>query len=77
MKRVGKHAIVAIDEEPICSKTSTRSKRRLLRLLLNFEAGGRPALTLVFIGQPRLLPMIDRMPGLEERLAIKSTYCGR
>ncbi len=64
----GQHAIVAIDEAHLLEDIDTLEA---LRMLLNFEAEGRPALTLLLIGQPRLLPMIDRMPGLEERLAIK------
>ena len=42
-----------------------------LRLLLNFESGSEPALTLLLVGQPGLLPQIDRMPALEERLGVK------
>jgi type II secretory pathway predicted ATPase ExeA len=64
----GQHAVVAIDEAHLLEQTETLEA---LRLLLNFEVKSRPALTLLLIGQPRLLPMIDRMPGLEERLALK------
>ena len=42
-----------------------------LRLLLNFQPQGSPALTLILAGQAALLPMLDRMPQLEERLAVK------
>ena len=64
----GQHAVVAIDEAHLLEATDTLEA---LRLLLNFEVNARPALTLLLIGQPRLLPMVDRMPGLEERLALK------
>lgn len=62
------HAVVAIDEAHLLEDTDTLEA---LRLLLNFEVKARPALTLLLVGQPRLLPMIDRMPGFEERLALK------
>jgi general secretion pathway protein A len=42
-----------------------------LRLLLNFETGGVPALTLLLAGEPGVLPTLDRMPQWEERLAVK------
>jgi type II secretory pathway predicted ATPase ExeA len=64
----GQHAVVVIDEAHLLEQPETLEA---LRLLLNFEVRGRPALTLLLVGQPRLLPMIDRMPGLEERLALK------
>jgi type II secretory pathway predicted ATPase ExeA len=64
----GQHAVVAIDEAHLLEDIDTLEA---LRLLLNFEVKARPALTLLLLGQPRLLPMIDRMPGLEERLALK------
>jgi general secretion pathway protein A len=64
----GHHTVVAIDEAHLIEDAETLEA---LRMLLNFEIGGRPAITLLLIGQPRLLPMIDRMPGFEERLAIK------
>ena len=42
-----------------------------LRLLLNFESDSEPALTLLLVGHPALLPQIDRMPAFEERLGVK------
>ena len=40
---------------------------------MNFEIDGRRLLllTLVLIGEPNLLVQIERMPALEERLAVK------
>src|SRR5438309_10618538 len=52
----GQHAVVAIDEAHLLEDTETLEA---LRLLLNFEVKSRPALTLLLIGQPRLLPMVD------------------
>jgi len=64
----GRHAVLVIDEahllaEPNCFET--------LRLLLNFAPGGDPAMTLLLVGRPALLPMLDRMPEWEERVAVK------
>jgi len=64
----GRHAIVAIDEAHLLDDTRALEA---MRLLLNFQSASQPALTLLLVGQPPLLPAIDRMPGLEERLAVK------
>ena len=42
-----------------------------LRLLLNFQPEGQQGLTLLLVGQPGILPMLDHLPQLEERLAVK------
>ncbi len=62
------HAVVVIDEAHLLDDTRTLEA---LRLLLNFENDSQPALTLLLVGQPGLLPQIDRMPALEERLGVK------
>lgn len=65
----GKHAVVAIDEAHLledCGALDT------LRLLLNFEHAGRPALTLLLVGQMNLVSAIGRLPSLEERIGVKS-----
>lgn len=41
-----------------------------LRLLLNLEQGGKPLLTLVLAGQPRLKGALRRSPGLAQRVAV-------
>lgn len=64
----GKHAVVVIDEAHLLDDAATLEA---LRLLLNFQFDSRPGMTLLLTGQPKLLPIIDRMPGLEERLALK------
>jgi type II secretory pathway predicted ATPase ExeA len=64
----GRHAVVAIDEAHLLEGIQTFEA---LRLLLNFEPGGVPALTLLLVGQPALLPMLGRMPQWEERLGVK------
>jgi type II secretory pathway predicted ATPase ExeA len=63
------HAVVVIDEAHLledCGALET------LRLLLNFESAGQPALTLIILGQMGLISAIGRMPSLEQRLAVKA-----
>ena len=64
----GRHVLIAIDEAHLLQDNKTLEA---LRLLLNLDNGSTPTLTLLLIGQSGLLPIIDRMPGLEERLAVK------
>jgi general secretion pathway protein A len=64
----GRHAIIALDEAHLLQDNHSLEA---MRLLLNFESGAAPCLTLLLVGQPTLLPMVDRMPGLEQRLAVK------
>ncbi len=64
----GRHAVVVIDEAHLLQDARTFET---LRLLLNFESGGHPGLTLLLVGQPGLLPTLDHMPQLEERLGVK------
>lgn len=60
--------VVVIDEAHLLDNRRTLEA---LRLLLNFEVSGRPAMTLLLSGQPGVLPMLDRMPPVEERFAVK------
>lgn len=64
----GRHPVVAIDEAHLLTEARALEA---LRLLLNFEVGGRPGMTLLLIGQPGVLPLLDRAPQLEERMAVK------
>jgi general secretion pathway protein A len=64
----GRHAVIAIDEAHLIESPDALDA---LRLLLNFEPAGRPALTLLLVGQTSLLPLMDRTPQWEERLAVK------
>ena len=66
--RSGRHAVVAVDEAHLVDDGRTFEA---MRLLLNFELAGRPGLTLLLVGQPGILPQLDRMPQLEERLGVK------
>lgn len=63
----GRHAVLAIDEAHLLESRTLET----LRLLLNFEAAGRPALSLVLVGQPMLIPMVERLPQLDERMGAK------
>jgi type II secretory pathway predicted ATPase ExeA len=67
--RDGKHAVVAIDEAHLIDDSRTFEA---LRLLMNFELDGQPGLTLLLVGQPGILPTLDRLPQLEERIGVKS-----
>jgi type II secretory pathway predicted ATPase ExeA len=64
----GNHAVVIVDEAHLIESGRTWE---VLRLLSNFESDGRPGLTLLVAGQPGLLPILDRMPHLEERFSVK------
>ncbi len=66
--RGGRHAVIAVDEAHLLGDARTFEA---LRLLLNFESNGRPGLTLILAGQTGLLPTLERMPQLEERLVVK------
>jgi type II secretory pathway predicted ATPase ExeA len=67
--RRGQHAVLVIDEAHLIEDSHSLEA---LRLLLNFESAGQPGLTLLLSGQPGILPTLDRMPQLEERLGVKS-----
>jgi len=64
----GQHAVVAIDDAQMLRDTETLD---MLRLLMNFEAQGRPAMTLVLAGQGSILPAVERVPSLDDRLGVK------
>jgi type II secretory pathway predicted ATPase ExeA len=64
----GRHAIVAVDEAQLLGDAQTLEA---LRLLLNFEPSGVPAMTLLLVGQPSILTTVERMPHWEERLGVK------
>jgi general secretion pathway protein A len=68
----GRRALVVIDEAHLIRDDQTFEA---LRLLLNFETDNLNPLTLLFVGQPELLPALNRHPDLEERLAVKCLLC--
>jgi len=62
------HAVVVFDEAHLLDD---RHALETMRLLSNFESAGQPGLTLLLVGQPGVLPLLDRTPQLEERLDVK------
>jgi general secretion pathway protein A len=64
----GRPPVVVIDEAQLLVDRRTLEA---IRLLLNFEHAGRPAMTLLLVGQPAILPTLERMPPVEERLGVK------
>jgi general secretion pathway protein A len=65
----GQHAVVVIEEAHLLDD---RRVLEALRMLLNCGPEGRPGLTLLLVGQPGILPILDRMPQLQDRLAVRS-----
>lgn len=63
----GGHAIIAIDESHLLCESSLET----VRLLMNFHKDLQPAMTILLVGQPSLLPALDRMPDLDNRLGVK------
>ena len=63
----GRHAVLAVDEAHLLDDPQML---QTLRLLLNFEPGGSPGLTLLLIGQTGLIPLVERVGSLEERLGV-------
>jgi type II secretory pathway predicted ATPase ExeA len=65
-----RHAVVVIDEAHLLRDAHAL---QTMRLLLNLEVNGKSPWTIILVGQPALLPQIERVPDLEERLAVKCT----
>ncbi len=66
--RLGRHAVLVIDEAQLLDNGHTLEA---LRLLMNFQPDRQPGLTLLLAGQPALLTTFARIPQLEERLGVK------
>lgn len=64
----GRHAVLVVDEAHLLEGTRTFEA---LRLLLNIEHDGRSTVTLVLVGETSLLPIVSRMPQLEQRFGVK------
>ena len=66
--RAGRHAVIVIDEAHLL-----RESRALetIRLLLNLELNAQPLATFLLVGQTGLALDVQRLPQLEERLAVK------
>ena len=59
-----RHTVVVIDEAHLLRDTETIET---VRLLLNYA----PAWSVLLVAQPSLLPALDRLPELEERIGVK------
>jgi type II secretory pathway predicted ATPase ExeA len=66
--RAGKHALIVIDEAHLLA---TNGGLETVRLLLNLQCNGLPVATVLLIGQTGLLVAVERLPALEERIAVK------
>jgi type II secretory pathway predicted ATPase ExeA len=66
--KAGRRAVIVIDEAQHLCESGTLET---VRLLLNLETPGGPGFTLLLVGQPLLLPTLDRLPMLDERLGVK------
>jgi general secretion pathway protein A len=64
----GRHPVLVIDEAHLLRDGPALDT---LRLLTNFQFGARAAMTLLLVGQPALLPALDRMADLDERMGVK------
>jgi general secretion pathway protein A len=64
----GRHAVIVVDEALLLEDSGLLEP---LRLLLNLESLEKPAFTLLLVGQPTLLPIIERFGPLNERIDIK------
>ncbi|MCX7424428.1 MAG: AAA family ATPase [Planctomycetia bacterium] len=64
----GRHAVIALDEAQLIED---RRALEAIRLLSNFASTGQPDVTVLLAAQPGLLPVLERTPQLEERLAVK------
>ncbi|MEZ6116208.1 MAG: AAA family ATPase [Pirellulaceae bacterium] len=64
----GKKAVLVVDEAHLISDEGIFDT---LRLLLNFDTTSQSKLALVLVGQAGILPILDRRPGLEERMVVK------
>jgi len=64
----GKHTIVIVDEAQTIEKEETFEE---LRMLLNFQFNDRFLLTLLLIGQPELKEIVNQIPQLDQRIAVR------
>lgn len=66
--RVGKHAVIIVDEAHLLEDSGLLET---LRLLLNFQHQGQPSFTLLLMGQLPLISAMQRNSALDERLDMK------
>lgn len=66
--QAGRHPVIVIDEAHLLREVRSL---QTIRLLLNLEYQAHPLATFLMIGQTSLALDVQRMPELEERLAVK------
>jgi len=64
----GHHAVLILDE---AHDLEEMGALETIRLLLNFEFNTQQPLTVLLVGQPALLPALNRTRELDERLAVR------
>jgi general secretion pathway protein A len=70
--KMGKTTILVVDE----AQTLRPRNYELLRKLLNFETNTEKLLQIVLFGQNELLPRLDRVPALKDRVALFGALSG-
>lgn len=68
-QRQGRHAVLVVDEAHLLWESGLLET---LRLVLNLGGASEPPFTLLLVGQPRVLSCVERIPDLDERLAVKT-----
>lgn len=63
----GQRPVIVLDEAHL---VRDRSTWEALRLLMNFQAAGQPLASWLLVGQTSLVPQLQQLPALEERLAV-------
>lgn len=63
-----RHALLFVDEAHLLRDNGGLET---LRLLLNLQVDAAPAMTLVLLGNTLLLPTLERLPELDQRLGVK------
>ncbi|MCK9244120.1 MAG: AAA family ATPase [Candidatus Marinimicrobia bacterium] len=66
--REKRHTIIIVDEAQVISDYETFEE---LRLLLNFQLNDRFLITLFLVGQPELNDMVQKIPQLNQRVAVR------
>jgi len=64
---MGRGTLICIDEAQSIPSLATFEE---LRLLLNFQFGGHSLMSLLFVGQPELQQTIEKIPPLQQRIAL-------
>jgi general secretion pathway protein A len=66
--QAGKHAVIVIDEAQLLAASHALET---IRLLMNFQEGGQPLASYLLVGQTALALAVQRLPQLDERMAVK------